>query len=181
MRARTKRMELSKDAHVRLKVFAEERELVFFSSPFSVEAVELLEEVGVPAYKVASGELTNTPLLEAIAETRKPALLSSGMSGISPVSVTQPVSASPSSRRKPVRWSGVVIGDTKRTGRWRIHDKTHVVMGIGDCQLDLRSAELDGDEHDGEDDANDRGDQPDAVVKEIAGRQRDDQRHRAQP
>ena len=51
----TKRMELSKDDHVRLKAFAEERGLVFFSSPFSVEAVELLEEVGVPAYKVASG------------------------------------------------------------------------------------------------------------------------------
>jgi hypothetical protein len=49
-------------------------------------------------------------------------------------------------RRKPVRWGGVVIGDVKRTGRWRFHDKTHVVMGIGDCHLDLRTAELDGDE-----------------------------------
>ena len=45
----TKRMELSLDDHLRLKAFAEERGLVFFSSPFSVEAVELLEEVGVPA------------------------------------------------------------------------------------------------------------------------------------
>jgi N-acetylneuraminate synthase len=81
----TKRMELSKDAHVRLKAFAEERGLVFFSSPFSVEAVELLEEVGVPAYKVASGELTNPPLLEAIAATGRPVLLSSGMSGIEDV------------------------------------------------------------------------------------------------
>ena len=65
----TKRMELSKDDHLRLKAFAEERGLVFFSSPFSVEAVELLEEVGVPAYKIASGEVTNPPLLEAIAAT----------------------------------------------------------------------------------------------------------------
>src|SRR5262245_2389985 len=52
----------------------------------------------------------------------------------------------PPSRRQAVRWSGVVIGDVKRTGRWRIHDKTHVVMGIGDCHLDLRTAEFDGDE-----------------------------------
>jgi N,N'-diacetyllegionaminate synthase len=81
----TKRMELSKDDHVRLKAFAEERGLVFFSSPFSVEAVELLEEVGVPAYKVASGELTNPPLLEAIAATGKTVLLSSGMSGMEDV------------------------------------------------------------------------------------------------
>ena len=57
-----------------------------------------------------------------------------------------PTSKPPSSRRRPVRWSGVLIGDVKRTGRWRIHDETHVVMGIGDCQLDLRTAELDGDE-----------------------------------
>lgn len=52
----------------------------FLSSPFSVEAVSLLEEVGVQAYKVASGEVTNTPLLEEIARTGKPVLLSSGMS-----------------------------------------------------------------------------------------------------
>lgn len=81
----TRRMELSKDDHLRLKVFAEERNLVFFSSPFSVEAVELLEEIGAPAYKVASGELTNPPLLEAVAATGKPVLLSSGMSGIDDV------------------------------------------------------------------------------------------------
>ncbi len=52
----------------------------FLSSPFSLEAVDLLEEVGVAAYKVPSGEVTNLPLLERIAATRKPVLLSSGMS-----------------------------------------------------------------------------------------------------
>jgi sialic acid synthase SpsE len=81
----TKRMELSKDDHLRLKAVAEEHGLVFFSSPFSVEAVELLEEVGVAAYKVASGEVTNPPLLEAIAAAGKPVLLSTGMSGMEDV------------------------------------------------------------------------------------------------
>jgi sialic acid synthase SpsE len=81
----TKRMELSREDHLHLKGFAEECGLVFFSSPFSVEAVELLEEVGVPAYKVASGELSNPPLLEAVAATGKPVLLSSGMSGMEDV------------------------------------------------------------------------------------------------
>ena len=52
----------------------------FLSSPFSLEAVDLLEQVGVAAYKVPSGEVTNLPLLEKIAYTGKPALLSSGMS-----------------------------------------------------------------------------------------------------
>src|SRR5438093_1669370 len=80
-----KRMELTRDDHVRLKAFAEERGLVFFSSPFSVEAVALLESVGVAAYKIASGEVTNPPLLEAVAATGKPVLLSTGMSGLEEV------------------------------------------------------------------------------------------------
>jgi N-acetylneuraminate synthase len=50
------------------------------SSPFSIEAVELLEDIGVGSYKIGSGEVTNIPLLEAIAQTGKPILLSSGMS-----------------------------------------------------------------------------------------------------
>ncbi len=55
----------------------------FLSSPFSLEAVDLLERVGVDLYKVPSGEVTNTPLLEKLALTGKPVLLSSGMSDFS--------------------------------------------------------------------------------------------------
>jgi N-acetylneuraminate synthase len=76
------RMELSLDDHLRLKAFAEERGAIFFSSPFSVAAVGLLEQVGVPLYKIASGEVTNPPVLEAVAATGKPVLLSTGMSGL---------------------------------------------------------------------------------------------------
>ncbi|MCW5877207.1 MAG: N-acetylneuraminate synthase family protein [Anaerolineales bacterium] len=60
---------------------AAQRGLVFLSSPFSPEAVDLLEAVGVPAWKIASGEVTNLPMLERIAATGKPVLLSAGMSG----------------------------------------------------------------------------------------------------
>jgi N,N'-diacetyllegionaminate synthase len=52
----------------------------FLSSPFSIEAVELLERVGADAFKIPSGEVTNLPMLERIAATGKPVLLSSGMS-----------------------------------------------------------------------------------------------------
>jgi N,N'-diacetyllegionaminate synthase len=54
--------------------------VTFLSSPFSLEAVDLLEELGVAAYKIPSGEVSNIPLLERIAQTGKPVLLSSGMS-----------------------------------------------------------------------------------------------------
>lgn len=63
-----------------LKRHCAARRVEFLSSPFSLEAVELLEQVGVQRHKVPSGEVTNLPLLEAIARTRKPVLLSSGMS-----------------------------------------------------------------------------------------------------
>jgi N-acetylneuraminate synthase len=54
--------------------------VAFMSSPFSLEAVDLLEEVGVQVYKIPSGEVTNLPLLEKIARTGKKVYLSSGMS-----------------------------------------------------------------------------------------------------
>src|SRR6185436_19673796 len=57
-----------------------ERGIEFMSSPFSEEAVDLLEEVGLARYKIPSGEITNLPLLEKIARLGKPVLLSSGMS-----------------------------------------------------------------------------------------------------
>lgn len=63
-----------------LAEYSRERELVFLSSPFSETAVDLLMDCRVPAWKVASGEICNTPLLERMAETGLPVLLSSGMS-----------------------------------------------------------------------------------------------------
>lgn len=64
-----------------LKRYSEEDlKINFFSSPFSLEAVDLLEEVGMDTYKIASGEVNNIPLLEKIAKTGKRVLLSSGMS-----------------------------------------------------------------------------------------------------
>ena len=75
-----KRTSFNLDQWRRLKAYAEDHGVGFVSSPFSLEAVDVLEEVGVAYYKVASGEVTNLPLLERIAETGRPIVLSSGMS-----------------------------------------------------------------------------------------------------
>ena len=64
----------------RLKEHADERELVFLSSPFSVEAVELLQRIGVKGWKIGSGETNNLPMLKRIVQSRLPVLLSTGMS-----------------------------------------------------------------------------------------------------
>lgn len=75
-----KRMEFSVDAWAGLRRHVDDRGLGFLSSPFSLEAVDLLRNVGVAAWKIASGEVANPPLLDAVARTGQPVLLSSGMS-----------------------------------------------------------------------------------------------------
>lgn len=74
------RMEFTAAAWEGLRRHAGERGLEFLSSPFSLEAVDLLRRVGVGAWKVASGEVANPQLLDAVARTGWPVLLSSGMS-----------------------------------------------------------------------------------------------------
>lgn len=76
-----RRMEFSKQQWRGLKEHADERGLLFLSSPFSIEACDLLEEIGVSLWKVASGEVGNMLLLDRVIETGKPIILSSGMSG----------------------------------------------------------------------------------------------------
>ena len=75
-----KRMGFTKKQWIGIKKHCDEVGLEFMSSPFSQAAVDLLEEVGVLRYKIGSGEVTNFLMLEKIAKTGKPIILSSGMS-----------------------------------------------------------------------------------------------------
>lgn len=79
------RMEFTEEQWIGLKIHAEERGLLFLSSPFSLEAVDLLKRVGVAAWKVPSGETTNWPMLDKMIATGLPILLSTGMSSLSEV------------------------------------------------------------------------------------------------
>lgn len=80
-----KRMEFTEHQWLGLRQHADDRGLFFLSSPFSIEAVELLERVGVAAWKVASGELTNSAMLDVMLASRIPTIVSTGMSGLSEV------------------------------------------------------------------------------------------------
>lgn len=77
-----KRMEFTEDEWIGLKQHCDERGIEFMSSPFSIKAVEMLDKIGVKEWKIASGEVTNTPLFNAIVKTKKPVLLSTGMSSL---------------------------------------------------------------------------------------------------
>ena len=80
-----KRMEFSEEQWSGLAQHAREKGLIFLSSPFSLDAVELLQRVGVSAWKIPSGEVGSTPMFERIAETKLPILLSTGMSSWSEI------------------------------------------------------------------------------------------------
>ena len=80
-----KRMEFTEEQWLGLKRHADERGILFISSPFSLEAAELLERVGVAAWKVASGEINNAQIFERVAKTGIPILLSTGMSSINEI------------------------------------------------------------------------------------------------
>jgi N-acetylneuraminate synthase len=75
------RMEFSKEQWAGLKDHAEERGLLFISTPFSIQAFELLNEIGTSLWKVASGEVGNSLLMDRMIKSGHPIILSSGMSG----------------------------------------------------------------------------------------------------
>jgi len=82
-----RRMEFSQAQWQGLREHAEEKSLVFLSSPFSIEAVELLDSIGMQVWKIPSGEVGNTSMLDRVAATGCPVILSSGMSPLSELDV----------------------------------------------------------------------------------------------
>ena len=75
-----KKLELKNKDFKELSRYTGKRGMLFLSTPFDMKSVDLLEEIGVPAYKVASGEINDLPLLTYIAQQHKPVILSTGMS-----------------------------------------------------------------------------------------------------
>ena len=65
--------------HSELFEFAEQNDIILFSSPFDTSAVKFLEDLNTPAYKIASPEINDIPLLKEIAKTSKPVILSTGL------------------------------------------------------------------------------------------------------
>ena len=73
------RTALSREAHHTLRDLAAKKGIMFLSTPFSREAADFLETLGVPAFKTGSGELTNLPLQRHIARKGRPMIISTGM------------------------------------------------------------------------------------------------------
>lgn len=80
-----RRLELPPKAHRELQAYCQERGVLFMSTPFDEESADLLNELGVPVFKIGSGEINNWPFLEYVARKGKPVILSTGMSYLSEV------------------------------------------------------------------------------------------------
>jgi N,N'-diacetyllegionaminate synthase len=78
--AMVRKLELEEQDFEKLFDHAHKKGIMFLSSPFDKQSVDLLDRLGVPAFKIASGEITNFPLLRHIVRKRKPVILSTGMS-----------------------------------------------------------------------------------------------------
>jgi len=80
-----KKLELDYEVHQELLEYAQLKGVQFLSSAFDLDSIELLDELGIPLFKIPSGEITNYPYLKKIAETGKDIILSTGMSNLSDI------------------------------------------------------------------------------------------------
>jgi sialic acid synthase SpsE/sugar phosphate isomerase/epimerase len=82
------KVELSEDAYETIVEYCRAKKIIFMASPFDVASADFLERLDVPAYKVASADLTNLPLLDHLVQKKKPLVLSTGMSRMEEVEFT---------------------------------------------------------------------------------------------
>ena len=81
-----KKLELADADHQLLWDYAEERNIQFLSTGFDNESLQMLDKLGVPFFKVPSGEITNYPLLQTLAKLGKPTVVSTGMANLNEIS-----------------------------------------------------------------------------------------------
>ncbi len=102
-----KSLELSFDQFDVLSKYCRRKGILFLSTPFETKSADFLDQIGVPVFKISSGELTNHPLLQHVARKGKPIILSTGMSSIAEIKKAAQIvhDAFPNKRMKPTALS----------------------------------------------------------------------------
>ena len=83
-----RRFELTVEEHKKVADYCRSKDILYMCTPWDHTSVDILEDMGVLAYKVASADLTNLPLLDRLCQTKKPLILSTGMSHVEEVKMT---------------------------------------------------------------------------------------------
>jgi len=130
-----KKCELTEKDEFKLNQYAKERKIIFLSTPFSIAAVERLEKIKIPAYKIGSGELTNIPFLKHIAKKGKPVILSTGMSEMNEIKSSIkiftkfkiPIAVLQTTSEYPANYSDINLGVIEK-----FEKKFKIPVGISD-------------------------------------------------
>jgi len=82
------RFQLSEDEHKKVAHYCSDKGILYMCTPWDSDSIVALEALDVQAYKVASADLTNLPLIETLIATKKPLILSTGMSSVEEIQIT---------------------------------------------------------------------------------------------
>jgi N,N'-diacetyllegionaminate synthase len=80
-----KKLELDMETHKELIAYCQEKDIIFLSTPFDHESIDMLNNLGLKIFKIPSGEITNLPYLKHIGSLEKQVILSTGMSNLQEV------------------------------------------------------------------------------------------------
>ena len=83
-----KKCELSLDQHKKLQKYCKKKKIIFLSTPFSIQAADLLKQLPLAAFKIGSGECNNLPLIKHVAKFKKPIIISTGMNSLESITKT---------------------------------------------------------------------------------------------
>jgi len=136
-----KRYEFERGWLKELSRFAESHGIIFLATPFDKEAVDLLVERDVPLFKIASSDLTNIPLLECVAKTKKPLVISVGLANLEEIKKALNLVFSKGAKNVSLLHCVVEypakIEDLNLKTIELLRDKFHVPIGFSDHTMDM--------------------------------------------
>lgn len=97
-----KKLELDIDAHKNLMAYCKEKNIIFLSTPFDLDSINLLHSLGLETFKIPSGEITNLPYLRHIGQLDKKIILSTGMANIEEIELALDILITAGSKKKNI-------------------------------------------------------------------------------
>lgn len=97
-----KKLELNKEKHLELINYSKVKNIKFLSSPFDIDSIDLLEDLGLEIFKIPSGEITNLPYLKYLGKLNKKIILSTGMSNLKEISNALNILISSGTKKKNI-------------------------------------------------------------------------------
>lgn len=136
-----KKLELTEEEYEELKQYCGEKHIMFLSTPFDLDSLQYLNEIGIEIIKIPSGEITNYPYLREIGKLRKPIIMSTGMSTMAEVEEAVEVLQMNGARDITLLHCNTQYptpyGDVNLRAMLALKDKFHTEVGYSDHTLGI--------------------------------------------